>query len=261
MVSVLLVNPPSPPEFRVSRGLMGGFGMAVGRELLYPPIELAHVAAVLEEEGHQVAILDADALDLDAQAARRRILESGAQVVILDTSSTSLESDLALAREVRGKGPECVALLGSQVTYAPDDIFAQGGVDVLVRGEPEGSALALVAAVARGGDFVGQKGLSWLDGEGQVHHEEERPKISNLDALPIPARHLLDNSLYHFPGFAGAVTTVKSSRGCPFNCTFCGYTLAQGLRFRFRSPEHVLMEIDDLYQNHGLRHIVFRDPI
>ncbi|MCP5020906.1 MAG: radical SAM protein [bacterium] len=261
MVRVLLVNPPSPPEFRVSRGLMGGFGMAVGRELLYPPIELAHVASVLEEDKHEVAILDADALGMDAAAARKAILASKAQVVVLDTSSTSLTSDLALASQVRGNGPNCVALLGSQVTYAPDDIFDQGGVDVLVRGEPEGSVLGLVTAVGRGHGFEGMKGLSWLAADGTVVHEADRPKIRNLDDLPIPSRHLLDNSLYHFPGFAGSVTTVKSSRGCPFDCSFCGYTLAQGLRFRFRTPEHVLKEIEDLYNNHGLRHIVFRDPI
>ena len=51
VVKVVLVNPPSPPEFRVSRGLMGGFGMAVNPELLYPPIELAHVAACSRRRG------------------------------------------------------------------------------------------------------------------------------------------------------------------------------------------------------------------
>ncbi|MEZ6004647.1 MAG: radical SAM protein [Planctomycetota bacterium] len=261
MVKVCLVNPPSPPEFRVSRGLMGGFGMAVGRELLYPPIELAHVAAVLEQAGHEVRILDADAKDWDAEQAAREILATGAQVVILDTSSTSLEADLALARRVRGGGPASVGLLGSQVTFAPDEIFERGGVDVLVRGEPEYSVRDLVAAVAEGRSFAGCAGLSWLGADGAVVHEADREKIENLDALPLPARHLLDNSLYHFPGYREAVTTVKSSRGCPFDCSFCGYTLAQGLRFRFRSPEHVLAEIDDLYRKHGLRHIVFRDPI
>ena len=50
-MKVVLVTPPSPPEFRVSRGLMGGFGMAVHPELCYPPIELAHVASVLEADG------------------------------------------------------------------------------------------------------------------------------------------------------------------------------------------------------------------
>ena len=261
MVQVCLVNPPSPPEFRVSRGLMGGFGMAVGNELLYPPIELAHVAAVLEEAGHSVMILDADARGLSADEARQAILQAEPQIVILDTSSTSLEADLALAGQVRGAGPDCVALLGSQVTFAPDEIFAKGGVDVLVRGEPEYSARDLVSAVLGKQSLQGIAGLSWRDGEGAVQHEADRDKIKDLDALPLPSRHLLDNDLYRFPGFQGAVTTVKSSRGCPFDCSFCGYTLAQGLRFRFRSPDHVLAEIDDLYQNHGLRHIVFRDPI
>ena len=261
MVKVCLVNPPSPPEFRVSRGLMGGFGMAVGQELLYPPIELAHVAAVLEQAGHRVQILDADAAGLLTDAALAEILASQAQVVILDTSSTSLEADLALANRVRDEGVECVALLGSQVTYAPDEIFARGGVDVVVRGEPEYSVRALVQAVADKATFDGVLGLSWLDQDGKIKHEADRDKINSLDDLPLPSRHLLDNQSYHFPGYKGSVTTIKSSRGCPFDCSFCGYTLAQGLRFRFRSPEHVLAEIEDLYNNHGLRHIVFRDPI
>ena len=78
------------------------------------------------------------------------------------------------------------------------------------------------------------EGISWRDAEGEIVHEPEREKIADLDALPLPARHLLDNSLYHFPGIEGPITTVKSSRGCPLDCSFCGYTLAQGLRFRFR---------------------------
>ena len=56
-MQIVLVNPPSPPEYRVSRGLMGGFGMAVNPDLLYPPIELAHVASVLVSEGHSVVII------------------------------------------------------------------------------------------------------------------------------------------------------------------------------------------------------------
>ena len=53
-MKVVLVSPPSPPEFRVSRGLMGAFGMAWSTGLLYPPIELAHVASVLETDGFEV---------------------------------------------------------------------------------------------------------------------------------------------------------------------------------------------------------------
>ncbi|MBL8857969.1 MAG: radical SAM protein [Planctomycetes bacterium] len=260
-MKIVLVNPPSPPEFRVSRGLMGGFGMAVNAGLLYPPTELAHVASVLEAAGHEVVIHDADAKELDLAASIAAIVAEKPSLVCVDSSSTSLDQDLALCRAVREGTGAPVAILGSQVTYTPGEIFQHDNVDVVVRGEPEFTVRELAERVAEKRDLVGVAGTTWKKKGGEVVHEAERDKIDDLDALPIPSRHLLDNSAYHFPGLDGPVTTVKSSRGCPLNCSFCGYTLAQGLRFRFRSPEHVLAELIDLHRNHGLRHVVFRDPI
>ena len=260
-VKVVLVNPPSPPEFRVSRGLMGGFGMAVNPGLLYPPIELAHVASVLEADGHEVVIHDADAAECDVDASRAAIVSEQPDFVCLDSSSTSLDQDLSLARQVRSELGVPVAILGSQVTFTPGEIFEQDSVDAVVRGEPEYTVRDLVRSVAAGKGAKGVEGTTWKDEAGEIQHGPERAKIDDLDALPIPARHLLDNSAYQFPGVEGAITTVKSSRGCPLNCSFCGYTLAQGLRFRFRSPEHVITELVDLHNNHGIHHVVFRDPI
>ncbi|MBL8862393.1 MAG: radical SAM protein [Planctomycetes bacterium] len=260
-MKIVLVNPPSPPEFRVSRGLMGGFGMAVNPGLLYPPIELAHVASVLEAAGHEVVIHDSDALRLDVERARRAIATHEPRLVCVDSSSTSLDQDLALCRALRADLGVPVAILGSQVTYTPGEIFEHDNVDAVVRGEPEYTVRELAARVAEGRDLRGVAGTSWRAPDGTTVHEPEREKIARLDDLPIPARHLLDNQAYRFPGIAGPITTVKSSRGCPLNCSFCGYTLAQGLRFRFRSPEHVLSELVDLHRKHGLRHVVFRDPI
>jgi len=290
-VKIVLVNPPSPPEFRVSRGLMGGFGMAVNSALLYPPIELAHVAAVLEADGHTVVIHDSDAKRFGVEEAIEAIVGEKPDLVCVDSSSTSLDQDLRLCREVRARAHVPVAILGSQVTYTPGDIFQQDNVDVVVRGEPEYTVREIASRLAGAGQgwaknftpgsaqnsaqktapntaqaaradvLQGVAGTTWKRADGEVVHEPDREKIDDLDALPIPSRHLLDNQAYTFPGLDGPVTTVKSSRGCPLNCSFCGYTLAQGLRFRFRSPEHVLAELIDLHRNHGLRHVVFRDPI
>ena len=260
-MKIVLVNPPSPPEFRVSRGLMGGFGMAVNPELLYPPIELAHVASVLEAAGHTLSIHDSDARGLDVEGARAAIVAEKPDLVCVDSSSTSLDQDLALCRALRAELGIPVAILGSQVTYTPGEIFEHDNVDVVVRGEPEYTVREIAARVAAGRDLQGVAGTSWRAPDGSVVHEPEREKIEQLDELPLPARHLLDNQRYRFPGVAGAITTVKSSRGCPLNCTFCGYTLAQGLRFRFRSPEHVLAELVDLVRVHKIDHVVFRDPI
>ena len=100
-MDITLINPPSPPEFRVSRGLMGGFGMAVNPELLYPPIELAHVASVLEADGHAVRIVDADASGLDVPGTVEAVAAGRPAFVCLDSSSTSLDQDLELAGRLR----------------------------------------------------------------------------------------------------------------------------------------------------------------
>jgi radical SAM superfamily enzyme YgiQ (UPF0313 family) len=237
--------------------------MAVNPGLLYPPIELAHVASVLEAAGHEVAIHDSDAQGLTVDRACAAIIAERPDLVCVDSSSTSLDQDLRLCREVRAQARCPVAILGSQVTYTPGEIFAHDNVDVVVRGEPEYTVRELAERVASGGPLEGVAGTSWRRGGigGEIVHEPERDKIGALDELPIPARHLIDNQAYRFPGIDGPVTTVKSSRGCPLDCSFCGYTLAQGLRFRFRSPESVMAELIDLHRNHGLRHVVFRDPI
>lgn len=235
--------------------------MAVNPGLLYPPIELAHVASVLEAAGHEVAIHDSDAEGLDVAGAERRIAELAPELVVLDSSSTSLDQDLELARRVRARTGVPVGILGSQVTYAPAEVFEREGVSVVIRGEPEYTVRELAERVASGSGFEGLAGASWKRAGGEVVHEPEREKIAKLDDLPLPARHLLDNQAYRFPGIAGPITTLKSSRGCPLDCSFCGYTLAQGLRFRFRSPEHVLTELVDIVRNHDVHHVVFRDPI
>jgi len=260
-LKIVLVSPPSPPEFRVSRGLMGGFGMAVNPGLLYPPIELAHVASVLEADGHEVAIVDADARGEGAAECAASVAALRPAFVALDSSSTSLDRDLALARELRKRTEAPVAILGSQVTFTPGEIFAQENVDCVVRGEPEFTVRDLARRIAAGEGLAGTEGITWKRADGEIVHEKEREKIKSLDELPLPARHLLDNARYRFPGVEGPVTTVKSSRGCPLDCSFCGYTLAQGLRFRFRSPENVLAELVEIRRKYGIRHVVFRDPI
>ncbi|MDP6838506.1 MAG: radical SAM protein [Planctomycetota bacterium] len=275
-MKIVLLTPPSPQAYRVSRGLMGGFGMAVHPELLYPPIELAHVASVLEAEGFAASMVDADAAGLTADTVAAAVLAEEPDLICLDSSSTSLEQDLAVACSLRRQSAAVVAILGSQVTFTPGELFTEGAVDVVVRGEPEyivRDVARRVAAARQSGtatgpkarqaapDFSGVAGTSWARADGEVVHEAVAEKIGDLDALPTPARHLLDNAAYSFPGLDGPVTTVKSSRGCPYDCSFCGYTLAQGLRFRFRSPENVVAELVELSRTFGLRHVVFRDPI
>lgn len=258
---VLLVNPPSPDNQRVSRGLMGGFGMAVNADLIYPPLNLAYVAAVLRDKGHDVEILDAEAMDLSRDEAVRQATSSPRDMIGVDSSTTSIESDLGLAAELALKLGARSFTMGAQVTNTPDSVLSKDGVHFVIRDEVEATVAELVSVLAAKGDFTSIKGLSYRADDGSIVHNPSRDKITDLDSIPFPARDLLPNERYRIPDMVGPMTTVQSSRGCPINCTYCGYTLSQGLRFRHRSAENVVAELKEIRQRYGIKNVVFRDPL
>ncbi len=261
---VALLNPPPPPDQRVSRGLMGGFGMVVGEGLCYPPLDLLYVAAILERDGHSVSILDAEAHALSPEAVLQS-LQSGERpaVVGLTTSSATLQLDLALADRIKAALPGVIVFVtGSQGSKVPDLALHASRVDAVVRGEPELSVAELLAELAAGRDPLAVAGLSVRRGE-EIVHNADRPLLKGeaLDALPFPARHLLPVAAYRIPTMEGPIQTVASSRGCPINCTYCGYVVAQGIPWRGRSAQNVFEELREIVERHGVHNVVFRDPL
>ena len=96
------------------------------------------------------------------------------------------------------------------------------------------------------------------------------PLVENLDEIPYPARHLLNMEKYfevaekHQQTRGDYVahkrwTSIISSRGCPFCCSFCSIHLLSGRKYRYRSPENVLGELEQCYERFGIRHFLFED--
>jgi anaerobic magnesium-protoporphyrin IX monomethyl ester cyclase len=265
-MDALLINPPPPPAQRVSRGLMGGFGMVVGEGLCYPPLDLLYVAAILERDGHGVRIVDAEATGMSPDDVLAKLHPEGRPapaLVGLTTSSATLALDLALADRIKDQLPRAIVFVtGSQGSKVPDLAMHNSRVDAVVRGEPELSVAAMAAALATGSDPLAAPGLSVRRGE-SITHNPDRPLLKGpeLDALPFPARHLLPVEPYRIPTMEGPIQTVASSRGCPINCTYCGYVVAQGIPWRGRSAQNVVDELRQVVEQHGVRNVVFRDPL
>ncbi|NLG48559.1 MAG: radical SAM protein, partial [Chloroflexi bacterium] len=89
------------------------------------------------------------------------------------------------------------------------------------------------------------RGLVWRRGR-EVAINPERPFIRDLDDLPLPRHDLLPLKQYCAPLVRGPYAFVVTSRGCPAGCRFCIKHVSYGRSVRFRSPEHVLAEIEQL---------------
>ena len=133
--------------------------------------------------------------------------------------------------------------------------------DVVVRGEGERTMVELLAALEAGGDLPRCPGVVTA-GAGARRALPARPFAADLDALPFPARDLLPNGAYIADGrrrYGAAVTTVMSTRGCPYACDFCS-NVVFGHSYRARSPVSVVDEIEQALAL-GYDRISFADDV
>ncbi len=100
------------------------------------------------------------------------------------------------------------------------------------------------------------RGITFRKGN-EIIDTEPRHFIKNIDEIPFPSRDLLPMHLYQANGIR--YTTMLTSRGCPFRCSFCSSSRLFGGFWRGRSPENVLEEIKIIYEDYGIRNVEFMD--
>jgi anaerobic magnesium-protoporphyrin IX monomethyl ester cyclase len=132
-------------------------------------------------------------------------------------------------------------------------------IDYTIIGEGEISMVELVKKLENGGEIRTVPGIYYRE-NGILKQGAPRRIISDLDALPFPALDLVKMEWYgHFGGFQfPKLAAMVSSRGCPFACTFCTCSKFAGRRWRSRSPENVVDEIEERIAE-GYRTIFFVD--
>ena len=238
-----------------------------------PNIYELSVAAVLEEEGvHDIPRRDF-VFDGNGNEAslRQFIAERNADIYFIWTVNLSIQSDLKAMHIIHEVAPHAyVVLLGPGPTYFTKQCLAHDHV-IIVRGEPEATVRELVDAMHNHRDWSDVRGISFLR-DGKFHSNPFRPLISDLDALPFPARHFIEDKQYHNPKLkTGPYTTAVTSRNCPYGCIYCvpsSLTFAREMEFRkefgrkptigFRSVASIEREME-LLHSRGYKAIGFMD--
>ncbi len=257
-VRVLLINPPGLPGTTPNREGSAGMGAQETREggFSYPPHTLATVAATLRAAGHSVTALDAGPHLLpagcDPQAGMQFVdglRQYQADVIGVYVSWATRDADncfLSLLKDV-GLGAHIVAL-GPSTRYMAQDL---AGADHVLEGEPELAFPLLCQRLCDGDSGLPRIVTPALLGAPGYNADG---LLTDLDALPPPAWDLLPYGSYPY-------LTVMASRGCTADCRWCPYVVAQGNRYRRRSPESVVAEVRGLVQRYRPQRIVFRDPV
>lgn len=258
MEKILLIYPPLPMEARYGQGLE-----KIGAAL--PPLGLLALGAVLEEAHYQVKVHDSDLLNSSLEDVVNQVKQYQPDFIGIYCNTSNYHWVIEYADNIKKHSSAPICLGGPHPIIEPEKVLANKAIDLIVMGEGELTIIELLKALSDGQhDLSYIKGLGWKDQSGKTVINSRRELISNLDSLPMPARHLVPIEKYrpaphHYLELP--MTTMIVSRGCPFGCLFCASRNVWGRQYRFRSVGRVIEEIKFLIKRYGIKNINFWDDL
>lgn len=249
-----------------------------------PPLGLLYIASYLRALGHTVKILDACVEGWDRRAGYAKGLDykgltkdeikaavSGFSPDMVGISwkftrqERAFEITLSAVKEAAKGVP--VVIGGAHPTTNPQTVLDKYDIDFIALGEGEEIIRNLIDSLNKGHSLKKIDGIAYRDNGGVVINEKVS-YIKDLDALPFPARDIIPMEKYFSDNlknsYEGDVrdhpkSTIVTSRGCPERCTFCAIKGVWGRKYRSRSPENVVDEIEEMVNKYGVREIHFLD--
>jgi radical SAM superfamily enzyme YgiQ (UPF0313 family) len=253
---VFFIYPPTSLINREDRCQVPTKDVAVAPAL--PPTDLMYMAAVAEQAGCECRITDYSLDSLSMEHFLNDIRSFRPDYLVMSTTTPTLHDDMRACHEAKRVLPavRTIAKAAHFLRFNTSVLEQFPDLDMLVRGEPE----ITVREIVSGRPPEDIAGLTWRGHEGPVNNPE-RPFIEDLDELPWPARHLIENSRYVRPDTGRVQGIIKVARGCPYNCFFCLATPVSGRKVRRRSPQSVMAEIRHCMDRYGMRDFLFWSDI
>jgi len=231
------------------------------------PLEFGYAKALVEKAGHSATIIDAQLLDLSAEALRRQVEDLAPDMTVVTSAPSYLfwrccPPELRVPREVvdllRPVGGVMVAV-GPHASTTPRATLHKLGVDLVIQGECE----EVIARLAGGEPWERVPSLCYVaDGRVRLQGGPYAGSFSDLPALAWPddwiGRHHHHHHRFDAPP-RGPGAEVEASRGCPYTCSFCA---KENYRDKYRRrPVPVLMAEIDRLIGQGVEYLYFIDEI
>lgn len=246
------------------------------------PLGLAYIAAYIREE-YNVHILDLFAVGVkqrvsvggkyrigisDESEILSRVNAFSPDIIGITSNFTAYcEDSFDVARLIKRHLPEVPLILGgAHASMDSENILKEHQyIDLIVRGEGEETFKDLIDCIKNGNKYQHLDGLVFRK-DGKVVVNPKRTLLKDINLLPEPARDLLDldsymmiNSFNMAEVKDNPVLTVMTSRGCPFDCVFCSTKVVWERRWRSRTPEKVVDEMENMINKYGVKEIAIYD--
>lgn len=231
-----------------------------GSHLITPPLGMGYLSSYLKSKGYDVEIIDGLNLGLTNDEIVKLIKKD--DVVGIFCMSSYFLNVMDLCKKIKKSKGNIIVIGGPHASTLPAETLRMTNADAVIRGEGEVIFYEFLEAIKN------KRPTEKIDG---VHTNKNKRKenlkrqfIKDLDSLPFPDWKQIDPRTYkkaphgafikNFP-----VAPITSTRGCPFECTFCASPNIWGKSIRYRSPKNVVDEIEYLTKKFGVKEIHFED--
>jgi anaerobic magnesium-protoporphyrin IX monomethyl ester cyclase len=254
LTKILFIEPPRNYWF-----VMG--------EYLPPPTTLLILAAYVERElpNIEVEVLDCQAQQITWEGLEHHIESSKPSVVLTSGFTCNAYSCARTAEITKQVDNDIITVVGgSHFSFTPEESLTNfPEIDIIIRGEGEQTLVNLLKALPTNKKLHTIQGISYRHKQ-KIIHTEPQPLIKNLDTLPYPAYHLVEDNIhqYHFTMMAGRNTQymiLEGSRGCEYRCTFCTQWNHWQGQWRTKSIKRIADEIEYLNETYGGIFLWFTD--
>lgn len=234
---------------------------------VYVPLGITYIASVLEQEGYSVEIIDLNVENIKDEDILEKVDNSN--IVGITGMITEYREVLRLVNIIKKFNREIKIVLGGPLaTTIPRELLQISQADIVVLGEGEKTIAELISRIKTGDNLASIKGIAYKD-DNHIDISGPADPIIDIDTIPFPARHLLYMDKYlgnHFKSFGFRSkefdniksTNLISSRGCPYNCTFC-FKEMWGHKWRGRRPANIVEEMKLLNREYGVNGFLFND--
>jgi len=221
----------------------------------YPPLGLLYYGSLLKQKGHAVILLDGELMGYNMKNILALAKKFAPDIICSTVNIYNPRSEFKALKNLKDSTQSTIIARGHFPRLYPTETILNNHIDIALTGKGFNSICSVVEAIEKGGQLETINGIIYKQNDSIIKTSAEKP--FNFNAIPFPARELLDNDFYttaltKYDKF----TTLTTSIGCPFTCAYC---VDRHIPYQERSVENTIAEIEQCIYTFGIKEITFLD--